>query len=106
MQAYLGSVYYVLVVASTYGFGDILPSNPVERLMSCFLMYGGQIAIAVLLASSEVVMQEVNCYQVEFQQQLEEILRFSQRNGLRPELSARSSRPVDQWFLCACAYRS
>ena len=38
---YIYSLYYVVVVMNTIGFGDIVPANPFEKIFSIFFIYFG-----------------------------------------------------------------
>jgi hypothetical protein len=57
VQTYAISLYFVVVVSATIGFGDIVPSNTIEREVCCVLMFAGSVMIAALLACIAVSIQ-------------------------------------------------
>ncbi len=44
-------------IMSSCGFGDIVPTTAVERLLSCFLMWTGSIIYSFMLGSFAALMQ-------------------------------------------------
>jgi hypothetical protein len=56
-QHYLYSFYYAVAIMSSCGFGDIVPTTAVERLLSCFLMWIGSIIYSFMLGSFAALMQ-------------------------------------------------
>jgi hypothetical protein len=54
---YAVSYYFAVVVCATIGFGDILPTNSIERSVTCVFLIFGTVIFSSILASFTVLMQ-------------------------------------------------
>ena len=59
-KRYLRSLYYVVVVMNTLGFGDIVPQNDTERVFNIFFIYIGCSVFAYIINSIGIVLQNIN----------------------------------------------
>jgi hypothetical protein len=57
VETYAISLYFVVVASATIGFGDIVPSNTIEREVCCVLMFSGSVMISAMLACIAVAIQ-------------------------------------------------
>ena len=57
-------MYFALTVMSTLGFGDIVPTNILERVFVCVVMFIGVTVNSVLLGTMVNVVSEMSASQV------------------------------------------
>ena len=60
IQRYIVSLYYVVVVMNTLGFGDIVPKNSTERIFNVFFIYIGCSVFAIIINSIGIILQNIN----------------------------------------------
>ena len=57
---YIYSLYYVVVVMNTIGFGDIVPITHFEKIFSIFFIYFGCSVFAYIINSIGIILQNIN----------------------------------------------
>jgi hypothetical protein len=72
-QRYVASIYYVLVTMATIGYGDIYPTNDLERLFGVFTILTGVIVLSMLVNRVTSVLATINPLSSAYEQQLEQL---------------------------------
>ena len=67
---YIYSLYYVVVVMNTIGFGDIVPQNNWERIFCIFFIYFGCSIFAYIINSIGIILQNINKYTREYKRKM------------------------------------
>lgn len=72
-QRYVASTYYVLVTMATIGYGDIYPTNDLERLFGVFTILTGVIVLSMLVNRVTSVLATINPLSSAYEQQIEQL---------------------------------
>ena len=93
LHSYIVAWYYVNTIFTTVGFGDVLPENQIERIVSVFLMHIGVLVFGYLLSEVQDIASDALSAKRERSKLLTRIRRFLQEYDISNELSQR----VTQW---------
>jgi CRP-like cAMP-binding protein len=72
-QRYVVSVYYVLITMATIGYGDIHPTNDLERMFGVITILTGVIVLSALVNRVTSVLNSINPLSSSYAQQLEQM---------------------------------
>lgn len=86
---YLYSVYWALTTLTTVGYGDIVPTNDIERLYALFALLIGALVFGGMLSSLGALLSTVDRNAVELDARLGEFKAFTRWHKMPPELAAR-----------------
>ena len=67
---YLVSIYYSVVTLTTLGYGDVLPTNQVERGIASALALAGAVAFSFLISNISGLVSKGNAVEVEIEERL------------------------------------
>ena len=93
LHSYIVAWYYVNTIFTTVGFGDVLPENQIERIVSVFLMHVGVLIFGYLLSEVQDIASDALSAKRERSKLLTRIRRFLQEYDISKDLSQR----VTEW---------
>ena len=73
LNQYIFSLYYVVVVTNTVGFGDIVSQNIVERIFTIFFIYTACVIFAYTINRIGIIVQNINKKEFEFKKTMNTI---------------------------------
>lgn len=82
IERYIASFYWVTYTVVTVGYGDITGQNTTERIISCFLMFGGVVFYSFTIGSLTSLLNELDAKNMIFQQKLNILLSMKKKYGL------------------------
>ena len=85
-KRYLNSIYFVVVVMNTLGFGDITPKNDTEKAFCIFLIYITCTMFAYVINSIGMILQNLNKEKREFKRYMNVINGYLRQNNINLDL--------------------
>jgi len=79
---YLASLYFAVVTLSTVGYGDVLPSNDLERCVAALLALAGAVIFAYCIGSISTLANQESLTEVEIDVALRSLHDFLQYNSV------------------------
>ncbi len=87
---YIASLYFVIVTMLTVGYGDIHPTNQIERLFAILIMVVGGVIFGALVAKVTGIIDKRNPQQQAFNAKMKELKMFLADTGLPLEIRNRA----------------
>ena len=88
-KKYIISLYYVVVVMNTIGFGDIVPKNYVEKIFNIFFIYIGCSVLAYMFNSIGIILQNINKKDRDFKRKMYVINGYMKQKNIHFQLRSK-----------------
>jgi len=92
---YVASLYFAITTMLTVGYGDIIPVNANERVISIFMMILGGGVFGYLMNSIAMIAKSIEGERGKAKKAIYKISRFMQRKGLTKDIQARAKKYLE-----------
>ena len=95
---YLEAIYWALMTLTTVGYGDIFPTNNVERLYTLLVLLVGAIVFGFLLSTLGTLLSNVDPAAVNVEEKLKEVKEYLRWHEVPLDLSLAVNRYVEYYY--------
>jgi len=92
---YVASLYFAITTMLTVGYGDIIPVNANERVISIFMMILGGGVFGYLMNSIAMIAKSIEGERGKAKKAIYKISRFMQRKGLTRDIQVRAKKYLE-----------
>ena len=94
LRSYIAALYWVTQTVVTTGYGDIHSQNTLERLIACFMMFGGVIFYSLALSSITSLLNNLDLKNAKVESKLDTLVLIKNEYNLNQILYKRIKRAL------------